>query len=1404
MQNQIEGFRCSMQQRRLWLLRNECAAYRAQCAIKIEGHLDQIGLKENLQSVIDRHEILRTTFHRLAGMRFPLQVVGPSRSLSWRSLDLTHIGAQQQEHELNDLMRQGLDSEFDPEGCASLRVCLARLSDDRHALLMTLDSLCGDARTLRNIVEELSASGGGSFDGGPECDEPIQYKQYSEWQNELIESEEGLSGKQYWREQNIGAIPHLRLPGELKRGDACFDPASLSTVLDSEMTERINNFARQQECSLDDLLLACWKALLSRLTGQQDIAVAYVVDDRKYEGLGTASGLFAKSVAVKTAVEGSLRLTELLRQVSDVTASAREWQEYFDWEDIGASSDGDSATDFAFEFAHMPAPFRAHGASFFLYKQYQCFDRYKIKFGCLSREDFLELEFHYDRAFFSEGFIKQMIDRFVALLDSVVENPQATLDQLEVVGPDERRHLILKLNQTASSHPSGRCVHELLEEQASRTADRVAVVSQEGQITFRELNHRANQLAHHLRAGGVGPEVMVGICVPRSIDMVIGIIAILKAGGAYVPLDMSYPAQRLAYILEDAQIRVLLTREQLIKMFPDYNGQVVFLDTGCEAAAFQADAGPLTEVTSENLAYVIYTSGSTGRPKGVMIHHKGVVNYLSWCALCYKTEGEGGSLVHSSVGFDLTITSLFLPLLTGNRITLVPEENGIEGLSHALRLGSYGLVKITPSHLDLLNRQLPAEETKGRVNVMVVGGEALRADSLALWRNHARDIRIINEYGPTETVVGCCAYEIPAGDIPAGRVPIGKPIANTQIYLLNEHSNLIPSGSTGELCVAGHGVGRGYVRMPEMTAERFVPDPFCAEFGGRIYRTGDMGSIGPDDNIEFLGRVDHQVKVRGYRIELGEIEAALSRHPEVQESIVRATESESGNQRLVAYVVRKPGFSPPVDQLNAYLAESLPDYMIPSAYVMPDKLPLTPNGKVDQSALSVMETSRPERYVAARTPTEKIVTDIWSEILGTQRIGINDNFFHIGGHSLLATQVVSQIRERFGVEIPLTSLFEKTTVEHLSALIEAALDLEVGPPSSGESITIAATFDAAAVDAPLAFWSEELELDLDIQFVTYDQMMRQFLEPRSLVASNATGIVALLIRFEDWLRAGPDEATEGLVNFQPQIIEDRLRGLVSAFASARAIESEPRLVFICPPSPACVGHSDFFAQMEEKLRVELDEIEDVFLVTPSELNALYPVSAYDQRALVWEFSQGFFTALATMIARKVFAIKSEPYAAIVLDCDQIFWPENGGQIPESALAREAIQEFVAAQQDAGMLLCLCGKNDEQAIFETFKQSSHMPLSRARISAWSLNPASKSEKIKSLAGELNLELSRFIVIDNDPTACEEIQINCPDVLLLQPPDDPAIVRTYFDHVWAFDPLRPPRLTRKSSAGQSWRK
>ncbi|HKV36649.1 MAG TPA: amino acid adenylation domain-containing protein [Pyrinomonadaceae bacterium] len=1035
MQQHVEGFRLSPQQARFWLLKGQNPAdHLAQCALLVEGTLDVEMLKRTLREIVARHEILRTGFYSQPGVKVPLQVIAEDCEPEWRIV--THENFDVEDAiAVDELLRE--ERERSPEGESRLRFTLLKLGElqrSNHLLLAGVPTLCADAQTLNNLVDELAHF----YTAAEQSDAPAQYVQFSEWQNELLEGEDANAGRDFWQRQRASDSDSLNLPFEAKAQLQPFaESASIEVTIAPHTHSGLESLARAHETSIGTCLLACWELLLSRLSGRGDVCVNVLFDGRKYEELQEAFGLFARFLPVRGSFKEGLTFEQVLRRVEESVREAREWQEF-----AISAADEESTADYSnppisFEYVRRPAR-RADNVSFTIIRQHVDFDPSKLKLSCVQTDDALVTSFVYDAHAFSSEGIRRLAQQFHKLLESAVNDPKMAAGKLLLLGDEEREHLLHRLNETTRIYPKELCLHKLFEAQVAQTPNALAVVCDDERLSYEELNARANQLAHYLRRLGVGSEARVGICVERSVQMLISLLAILKAGGAYVPLDVNGPRERLAFMIADADLHLLLTQHHLSTLLDDLapTTSALCIDDEWPRIAQENTANPSSRATPQNVAYVIYTSGSTGRPKGVMVQHQGLVNYLSWCVEAYRVSDGTGALVHSPLGFDLTVTSLYAPLLAGRCVTLIGEQEGIDRLSEAVGVGAgYSLLKLTPAHLQALGQLLPTENAPAHVKCLVVGGEALYGEQLAFWREHAPGTMVVNEYGPTESVVGCCVYAAAAGQVEAGPVPIGKPIANTRLYVLDQHQQPAPLGVVGELYVGGDGVGRGYLNRPGLTAERFVPNPFVDEVGARMYRTGDLVRYLPTSELEYVGRVDHQVKVRGYRIELGEVEAALARHEGVRECAVLAREDVPGEKRLVAYLVLRQELGLLSSELRSFLSEKLPEYMIPATYVVLDELPLTNNGKVDRRALPAPDVSRlkvDEPYVAPRTAAEEVLANIFAEVLGVERVGVNDNFFARGGDSIRSVRVLALARER-GMEFTLQSLFRHQTVSELVA-----------------------------------------------------------------------------------------------------------------------------------------------------------------------------------------------------------------------------------------------------------------------------------------------------------------------------------------------------------------------------------
>jgi amino acid adenylation domain-containing protein len=1047
MQVQVEGFRLSRQQERLWLLQRDTPAYRSQCAILIEGSLNKEALREALQRVIDRHEILRTAFHSRPGLELPLQIVIESGPPAWQQSDIGNSSEQEQAALLDEIFHQEGRLGFDFEQDRLLRLHLLTLSSRRHVLMVTVPSLCADRKTIRTLVDEISRSYGPSLPD--EEAEPQQYADFSEWENELLEDQGAEIGKEFWLQHDYAAGSTMSLPFEFRPlTKSNFEPECIRTTIGAELAVLIEPLARKYQTSSANLLLACWQTLMWRFTGLSEITVGNLCDGRKNDELNGAFGLFAKLLPIRCCFEAGLPFSEILKRITQATRDAEEWHEYFTWEqNAGVARNGAGPAFFSIGFEYEEAP-RTCGAAdltFAMYKQYVCFDRFKVKLCCSEQDDVLLSEFYYDSELMTAESIKCLMGQFTQLLESVISNPETAIDELEVVSADEQRKLLAQFNEAKKEYSLSSCIHKLFEEQTVRTPDETAIVFEGQQLSYRELNARANQLGHYLISLGVGPEVLVALCVDRSLDMVVGMLAILKAGGAYVPLDMAQPKERLGYMLAEAQAQVVITRQGLEGELPETGARVVYLDTE-QAKISRAEMDNIDSLTTgANLAYVIFTSGSTGRPKGIGVEHRQLINYVEAVkSRLGFAAGESYAIV-STFAADLGHTMTFPSLCFGGALHIISQALARDSaaLSSYFEQHPIDNLKIVPSHLDALMSGAGFRYALPRKR-LVLGGEAMSQALLEKIRNFAPGCEIYNHYGPTETTVGVVTHHltVEAGNVFSGAVPLGRPIPNAEVYLLDSRQRLTPVGMAGELYISGAGVARGYLNHPELTAGKFVPNPFGAEPGARMYKTGDLACHRPDGLIDFKGRADNQVKFHGFRVELDEITRALVQHPQVRNSIVVVRPDRNGNDLIVAYYVSSQKLDP--SALREHLAKSIIEETLPNLYVHMKKLPLNSNGKINYDALPTLEEIKArsdEAYVAPRTPSEQSIADIYCEMLGVERVSVNDNFFELGGHSLLAIRVMSRIRDAFGVDLPFQTFFQKPTIAGL-ALVVTQLQLD--------------------------------------------------------------------------------------------------------------------------------------------------------------------------------------------------------------------------------------------------------------------------------------------------------------------------------------------------------------------------
>ncbi|MGK5671562.1 amino acid adenylation domain-containing protein [Micromonospora sp. URMC 106] len=1060
-------------QRQMWYLAQadpDDPAYLAPVAWRLRGPLDLPALSAAVDAVVARHEPLRTTLTVDGDRVVPVVAAAPTGLL--RVVDLTGLAAAAREDELAARLAAEAGTPIDLGHGPVLRASLLRLADTDHVLVLTAHHAAVDEWSLRIVADELSEGYAARLAGRPaELPAlPVTYADYADWQRRWLAGPEAEAQRRWWRDRLAGAPPVLELPTPAPRPAAPSNAGATAVFPLDVAPDALRSLCRRLNVTPYLLLLAAFQVLLARWTGQHDVLVGTPVANRDRPETESLVGLFVNTVVIRTDLTDDPTFATCVARVRAEALAARERQELpFEGvvEAVRPARHAGHSPLFQVMFVHAdaPAPLRLPGIDAACVEVPTRTAKFDLTVAVRPGADGLDAVIEYRTDLFDAATVARLAGHFRTLLADLLADPDTRIRDARLLAAEDRRRLLVDWNDTAAAAPPGESVHALVARWARELPDAPAVADDARTLDYRELDARADALAATLRAEGIGAGDLVGVLLERSAALPVALLAVLKTGAAYVPLDPTHPPARLAYLLADTGAPVVLTSAALRHRLPAGPARPVEvdLDPGPPAAPspVSAPTGP------DDLAYVIHTSGSTGRPKGVMVTHRGVVNYLRWAGAAYRL-GPGDEVpVHSSIGFDLTVTSLLVPLAAGATVRLLPDDLGPAGLGEALlgRRTPYGLVKITPAQLEIVNRQVAATGAAGRTRVFVIGGENLRADQVALWRDHATGTRLVNEYGPTETVVGCAVYEVGPDTARTGSVPIGRPIANTTLYVLDDRLDPVPVGVTGELYVGGAGVARGYLNRPGLTAERFLPDPFAAEGGRRLYRTGDLARWRPDGVLEFLGRADGQVKLRGFRIEPGEVEAALRRlRPDCDVAVVLRRD-DPDDPRLVAYLT---GDADPA-ALRAALRAELPEHLVPAAFVGVDALPLTGNGKLDPTALPAPAGGSPEPAVeaggvdradeagragraappAAERPAggapvgdvaaaERLVADVWREVLGVDRVGGRDNFFDLGGHSLRLLAVHRLLVERLGPVLTVTDLFRHTTVAALARFLAGA------------------------------------------------------------------------------------------------------------------------------------------------------------------------------------------------------------------------------------------------------------------------------------------------------------------------------------------------------------------------------
>lgn len=1045
----------SFAQQRLWFLDQlepGKSVYNLADAIRLTGLVDVEALTQSFNEIVQRHEALRTTFREIEGE--PFQIIAPSLVIPVQVEDLSGLTKEDRESEVARLAAEEAQVPFDLIRGPLLRIRLLKLDDLDHVLLFTMHHIISDGWSIGVLTKELSLlyEAFSEKKPSPLSDLPIQYADFARWQRDWLQGEQFEKLLSYWTSQLTGAPAVIDLPSDRPRPrEQSSRGAKQSLRLSEQLSRALTDLSQTSGATLFMILLAAFKTLLYRYTGVEDVVVGIPISGRNQTETRELIGLFVNTLALRTRLSGKLTFRELLEHVRETSLGAYDHADLpFETltERLRPQRSLSHTPLFQVMFVFQNAPNESlslrnisltplgvdTGAAL-----------YDLTLTAIDADGKLKISLEYNLDLFDHSTSRRMLENLQRLLEGITANPDQRLSELPLLTEAEKQRLLVDLNHVPDADPPVLCVHQLFEEQAARTPDAVALRFEGQSLSYAELNARANQLARFLQAARVGPEVLVGIYLERSFEMIIAMLAVLKAGGAYVPLATEHPAQRLAQILDDAQVKLVLTTDRMLENVTANKCQAICLDREWSLIAEQSDSDLPCQADPANAAYVIYTSGSTGRPKGVLIQQASIAAFSLGAAKIYSFRPGDRVLQFASIAFDTSAEEIYTCLATGACLVLRTEEMLISPSLFLERCREWDVtvLDLPTAYWDELVANAAAEDWSRVCNLrlVIIGSEKAKAERARDWSRHANGIRLINSYGPTEATVVATSFELPSIWDSLGEVPIGRPVYNAQCYVLDEELQLVPVGVTGELYIGGSGLARGYLNRPDLTAEKFIPDHFSQRTGARLYSTGDRVKYLENGNLEFIGRVDNQVKLRGFRIELADIEAVLSSHPGVRRAALLMHDRSATGSQLVAYVERGEE-QPSAERLREHLKERLPQYMVPSVFVMLDQLPLTPSGKIDRPALPDPEISQveaAEEYEAARTPVEELVASAFAEILGIERAGVHDNFFDLGGHSLLATRVVSRLRKATQRDLPLRLIFDAPTVAGLADRIDAQL-----------------------------------------------------------------------------------------------------------------------------------------------------------------------------------------------------------------------------------------------------------------------------------------------------------------------------------------------------------------------------
>lgn len=1037
----------SFVQQRLWFLDQlepDSATLNIPIALRIHGNLRVSIMEQSLSEIVRRHETLRTTFPEIDGK--PIQRIHDPWPVSLPVIDLRTYSEQEREQEAYHRATQEAQLAFDLASEPLLRGRVFQLAENEYLLVIILHHIITDGWSMGIFAQELIEHYQAYLTGKPLSlpPLPVQYADYVYWQQQALQGKELEQQLDYWRKQLADLPEPLELPTDRPRPAVqTFRGATYHFTLPRELAERLRAVSQQMGTTLFMTVLAAFQALLARYTGQEDMLIGTSIANRTRPELEQIIGFFANTLVLRTSLTGNPTFRELCMRVKDVALEAYAHQEVPFEQAVGR------IPPMRVMFVLQNAPQAAvsiEGLTFEPIVLETGGSKFDLLFNLEDRED-MACSFEYNADLFDVTTIERTQQHLQQFLTEALAHPDRRLSDIQFLSPTELQYLLVEWNETHDSLPLT-TLHHQFELQAERTPQALAIDDGERTCTYKSLHQQANQLAYYLRSLGVGADILVGLYLDRSLEQMLAVLGILKAGGAYVPLDSAFSGERFHWILQDAQVGIVITTSAFRQQLSEYNGVIVYLDELQSQLTGQPITTPRVETLPEHLAYVIYTSGSTGRPKGVQVTHRSVVNHALSIAKHYHLQSSDRVLQFASLSFDTAAEEIYPTWFSGATLVLRPPElpTSTAQWHQWLEQMHISVMEMPTAYWHQWTMNL-AQETQAfpsHIRLVLVGGEQVLPDCYRQWLHHVgMQVQWSNTYGPTETTVTSLIYDAVSEDNTDtnAKAPIGRPISNTQAYVFDAYLRPVPVGVVGELYLGGTGLARGYQQRPDLTAERFLPHPYAAQPGERLYRTGDLVRYLPDGNLEFLGRSDTQVKVRGYRIELAEITSVLYQHPAIQECVVVVREDQPGDKRLIAYIVtRDTGNSQPLDlhTIRAFLKERLPEYMLPNAFVTLSSLPTTTSGKINVRALPAPDTQgplSPQEIVSPRNPVEEVLVDVWASVLNLPEVSIDDNFFDIGGHSLLATQLVARVQQIFTLDIPLRRLFEAPTVARFASVL---------------------------------------------------------------------------------------------------------------------------------------------------------------------------------------------------------------------------------------------------------------------------------------------------------------------------------------------------------------------------------